>query len=167
MTAVSYKEFNDTLVAYRPMLKSIARRFGARSDAEDLVQTAIVLALSNRERFTHGGVAGLRAWLAAILRNCVLSRNKRIATHHRKLHATGVIAVGVNVFTPSEDPEYVLMAKQAMGAVGGLKPNFRNAIVDNVRGLTYAERSAKRGVEEGTVKSRLYRAQAEMARVAA
>jgi RNA polymerase sigma-70 factor (ECF subfamily) len=150
--------FREAIAALAPQLRGFARflaRDAARAD--DLVQEALLRALEHEAGWEPG--TDLRAWLFRILRNAFLDQMRRLGSERRTLAA--LPARG------AQAPDQGDMA--ALGelgrAVAGLSATQREAIL-LVAGLefTFAEAAAMTGVPEGTLKARVSRARATLAR---
>jgi len=150
--------FREALGALLPQLRAFAR-FLARDPAraDDLVQDAVLRALERQEQWEEG--TDLRAWCFRILRNRFLDQERSRAAEGRALARL-----------PARDHEPPAQAgAAALGdlaeAIGLLPPAQREALL-LVAALEFevAEAAAIIGVPVGTVKARVSRARAELAR---
>jgi RNA polymerase sigma-70 factor (ECF subfamily) len=143
----------DDMVALMPQMHNFARslcRDAVR--AADLVQEALLRALSNVERFQPG--TNLKAWLFTILRN----------EHYSQLRRQKFEAVGVDTSTlpepsvlPDHDGEIEL--RELNSALSTLPTGQRTALLlVSASGLSYEEAAAICGCAVGTIKSRVARA---------
>jgi RNA polymerase sigma-70 factor (ECF subfamily) len=143
----------DEMVALMPQMHNFARslcRDAVR--AADLVQEALLRALSNVERFQPG--TNLKAWLFTILRN----------EHYSQLRRQKFEAVGVDTSTlpepavlPDHDGEIEL--RELNTALSTLPPGQRTALLlVSASGLSYEEAATICGCAVGTIKSRVARA---------
>jgi RNA polymerase sigma-70 factor (ECF subfamily) len=143
----------DEMVALMPQMHNFARslcRDAVR--AADLVQEALLRALSNVERFQPG--TNLKAWLFTILRN----------EHYSQLRRQKFEAVGVDTATlpepnvlPDHDGEIEL--RELNVALSTLPTGQRTALLlVSASGLSYEEAAAICGCAVGTIKSRVARA---------
>jgi RNA polymerase sigma-70 factor, ECF subfamily len=143
----------DEMVALMPQMHNFARslcRDAVR--AADLVQEALLRALSNVERFQPG--TNLKAWLFTILRN----------EHYSQLRRQKFEAVGVDTGTlpepsvlPDHDGEIEL--RELNSALTTLPTGQRTALLlVSASGLSYEEAAAICGCAVGTIKSRVARA---------
>jgi RNA polymerase sigma-70 factor (ECF subfamily) len=143
----------DEMVALMPQMHNFARslcRDAVR--AADLVQEALLRALSNVERFQPG--TNLKAWLFTILRN----------EHYSQLRRQKFEAVGVDTSTlpepsvlPDHDGEIEL--RELNSALSTLPTGQRTALLlVSASGLSYEEAAAICGCAVGTIKSRVARA---------
>src|SRR5258707_60579 len=95
----SLKSWRDDVVALIPCLRAFAWSLSHNaSDADDLVQEALIKAWSHREKFEPG--TNLRAWLFTILRNtyytAVVRRRREVRDE------TGKYAASLST-APSQD----------------------------------------------------------------
>ena len=143
----------DDMVALMPQMHNFARslcRDAVR--AADLVQEALLRALSNVERFQPG--TNLKAWLFTILRN----------EHYSQLRRQKFEAVGVDTSTlpepavlPDHDGEIEL--RELNTALSTLPTGQRTALLlVSASGLSYEEAATICGCAVGTIKSRVARA---------
>jgi len=126
--------------------------------AEDIVQEAFVRALNGFSGY-RGGDA--RAWLLAIVRNCVFSSPRPASPYQ-----------GLDEEAPDEadTPEAALVRaseiRTVRAAIEGLPEPFRETLVlRELEELSYADISAVTGAPIGTVMSRLSRARSMLAAV--
>jgi len=135
------------------------------SDAEDLVQDALVRAFRFYDRFEPG--TNFRAWLFKILTNTYINtyRRKQGRPQESSLEDTEDFFLYNQL---SDDGERVtdvedtvldrLGADAIQRAIDELPPQFRNTVqLSDVEGLSYAEVAEATGVAKGTVMSRLFR----------
>lgn len=144
----------DQMPALRRYALALARN---ESDADDLVQEALLRGHQNRRGFRPGG--NLRAWLFSILRNAFADRNRARKAEARR-EAT------IAVFTPDaiDAPQDAHMRlAQLRTAFLALTPEQREALsLVAIEGLTYAEAADLAGVPLGTLMSRVARARASL-----
>ena len=133
----------------------------SRTDAEDIVQEAMLRAYKYFDRFTG---AAVRPWLLASVRNTAMTWLKR--NRSAKLVLVPEIseepAWDANVM-PADDPESAMLqrdrAAEVNRAVAALPAEFREVIVlRELHDLSYKEIAAVIDVPIGTVMSRLSRA---------
>ena len=138
---------------------------GDAAEAEDAAQEAFVKAYRALPRFREG--EPFRPWLLRIVGNT--ARNRRRLAGRRlglQLRAQSAAATAEPV-APS--PEASLLRderrREVLAAVNGLEGDDRLVIAGRYfLGLSEAELAALAGVAPGTVKSRLFRARARLAR---
>ena len=132
------------------------------SEAEDIVQDALLLAFRN---FEHQRGPSTRAWLMSIVRNTFLSSVRREVPRARL--ADPIEAMG-DADTPAElmsaaDPERDAIAADSARsldeALEKLPQDYREVLVlRELEGLSYREIAGVTAVPIGTVMSRLARA---------
>jgi RNA polymerase sigma-70 factor (ECF subfamily) len=135
------------------------RELGSAADAEDAVQEALVRAWRALPRFR--GEARFSTWLYRIQLNAIHDqRNKRARGSGTPLE---------DVPEPA-DPRDALHASELgsalQDALNALDETYRTAVLmSDVSGMSYGEIAAVLGIAEGTVKSRIFRGRAELARL--
>lgn len=160
--AASYtaEEFKHHLVRTLPHLRAFARGLSGRPDyADDLVQEAAVKAWTARDRFTPG--TSMKAWTFAILRNHYLSELRR---NRRQTDMDDEVAERLLVM--EADQEDGLHLSDMESALMKLSPDRREAVLlVGAGGFTYEEAAGICNCAIGTMKSRVARARAELARL--
>lgn len=147
----SERDVREAYAAHSGELYGFAlRSLGDAGAAEEAVQETFVRAWRAGGRFDPG-IASLRTWLFAILRNVVIDFGRARAARPR-LSGT---ETGVE---PSVEPlEQALLSWQVEEAMRRIGEDHRRVLVEtHYRGRPYAEVAAELGVPEGTVKSRVY-----------
>jgi RNA polymerase sigma-70 factor, ECF subfamily len=141
-----------------PDLRAFARFLVRdRSEADDLLQEALVRALGALKQFQEG--TSLKAWLFTILRNAFYEQARRRRTEMTALERAG----------PTEQATAAHQESEA--ALGDLRrliwtlpPLLREALVlVGAQGLGYEEAAAICHVPVGTMKARVSRARAKIA----
>ena len=156
--------FSELVTLYEKTVYNIALRMvGDRDDAADMTQEAFVKAWSNLPSFR--GESKFSAWLYRITTNVCLdflrSKSRRPQV---SLSAGGDDEDRqLDIPDPKAVPEELLMKKLDMEALHRglekLPPKHRQILVmRELGGLSYAEIAAELSLEEGTVKSRIFRA---------
>lgn len=146
------------LEAEIPRLRRLARMLtrGDRSEADDLVQEALLRALCGLDRFRGG--SALSTWLTAILLNIhrsALRKKTRAAAH--------VAAVGDAEPAEPARQEQRMEVAETLEALDALPEEQRLAIgLVAVGEMTYAEAADALGVKMGTLMSRISRGRAAM-----
>ena len=136
------------------------------SDAEDIVQDALLLAFRN---FEAKRGSNTKAWLLAIVRNCFRMARRRDAA--RPLRAEGpdgsLEGAPPPALVSADDPERAAIAAERAptldAALARLSEEFREVLVlRELEGLSYQEIATVTDAPIGTVMSRLARARAAL-----
>jgi len=154
---MSEYSFKDELVAEIPGLRAFAVSLcGSITQADDLVQEALLRAWSNSDKFEPG--TSLRAWLFTILRNIFYSQYRK---HAREVQdSDGIYARGIAV---AGDQESHLDLQDFRKALAKLPAKQREVLmIVGASGLSYEDAAAICGVEIGTIKSRLSRGRSKL-----
>ncbi len=137
-----------------------------RSDAEDLVQDAALLACRGFATFQPG--TSFRAWFLKIVTNCFFQRYRRDKRRgdmvdltdteelylYRRAHEAGLARRD----DPAEDLIRRLTAEHAATAIQALPEEYRTvAALYFLHDLSYQDIAGQLGVPVGTVRSRLHR----------
>ena len=152
---------------YRRKVFNIAYTFVGRHDeAEDLTQDIFLKLFKSLETFDRR--ANFQTWLISVSRNLCIdhyrSVRKERQTINRDLDASELTPVSptASPHTQLELQDRVLLLR---GALEKLPPTLRSAVMlRDIQELTYQEIADRLGVPEGTVKSRINRGRAELAR---
>jgi RNA polymerase sigma-70 factor (ECF subfamily) len=152
--------FRRELLSTLPHLRAFARGLSGRPDyADDLAQEAAIKAWTARERYTPG--TNMRAWTFAILRNHYLSELRR---NRRQTDLDEGVAEKLLVM--DADQEGGLHLSDMETALLQLPPERREAVMlVGAGGFTYEEAAEIADCAVGTMKSRVARARAELARL--
>ena len=152
--------FRRELLSTLPHLRAFARALCGRPDfADDLVQETAIRAWSARARFAPG--TNLRAWTFAILRNHYLDQWRR---ERRQVDYDPDAAERLLVM--EADQEGPLHLSDMEAALLKLSPERREAILlIGAAGFSYEDAAQISGCATGTMKSRVARARAELARM--
>lgn len=154
------EQFRKELLGVLPHLRAFARGLSGRSDfADDLVQEAAIKAWTARERYQAG--TNMRAWTFAILRNHYLSelrRNKRQTDLDE--------GAAERLLVMEADQEAPLHLSDMEAALRKLASERREAVLlVGASGFSYEEAADIAGCPIGTMKSRVARARADLARL--
>ena len=149
------------IAALLPELRAYARFVARnRTDADDLVQEAVVRALRALDQFRPG--SNLRAWLFTILRRAWLEQRRRSLTEERVLAAHLHDATPVSAAAQHGHAELSDLQRR----LWQLSPVLREAIVlVGAQGLDYEEAAVFCDVPVGTMKARVSRARRLLASV--
>lgn len=150
--------YREAIVALVPQLRAFAR-FLARdvARADDLVQDTVLRALERQDAWAEG--SDLRAWTFRLLRNLFLDQQRRRRVEQRGLATMPAADQGMS----SQQGRDSLRDLDA--AVAALPPTQREALIlVAAMEIDIATAAAVTGVPEGTVKARVSRARATLAR---
>jgi RNA polymerase sigma-70 factor, ECF subfamily len=152
--------FKDQVIALIPPLRGYAMSLtGSSSDADDLVQDALMRAWRSRECFQLG--TNLKAWLFKIVRNTFYTN--MVKRRHTVQDVEGKMAARL-ACTPEQ--EWRLQYGELLNAMDRLTPEAREALLLVVAsGLSYEEAAAVCGCAVGTLKSRVNRARERLAKL--
>ncbi len=155
------RAFETLMRRYNQRLFRIARSIVPDADiAETVVQEAYLLAFSDIERYEPTGKFG--AWLARLAFNQALAlrrtvRPSALAPATETVSAETASSEGSTPETQSEAPASRQVLEQA---IDGLPEVFRTVFVLRaIEGISGIETAACLGINETTVRTRLYRAQ--------
>ena len=166
------QELDCVVSRYLPMFYKRALRFlGNAPDAEDAVQDALLSAYRHLGQFR--GQAQLSTWLMTIVTNAALMQLRRRHNGYFSLdQEQGEEGLPFSERLPDSkpSPEEVCSSVEARNrlveGVQRLSPKLRRAVqLRDIDGLTTKEAARVLGVPEGTVKARLVRARAKLARI--
>jgi RNA polymerase sigma-70 factor (ECF subfamily) len=168
------RAFNALVRGYeRRVFALILRMIGSRPEAEDLAQEVFVQVFKAIGSFR--GESKLSTWIYRIAINLCKNRSKYLRVRHAgeqdqldevQEHAGLAEARRANV-AQIERPDEMMAGKQVerivQKAILELEPSFRECLVlRDVEDLSYDEIGAITGLPEGTVKSRIHRARAQL-----
>ena len=152
--------FKDQLVAIIPSLRAFARALcGNREMADDMAQDAMVRAWAARNSYTQD--TNFRAWMFKILRNnyyTAFRKNSRMTSWDPEV-AERLLVVGAS-------QEMTIHLKDVAAALGKLPAEQREVLMMVAAGgLSYEDAADTIGCAVGTVKSRVARGRAALARL--
>jgi len=168
------RAFNALVKSYeRRVFALVLRMIGNRAEAEDLAQEVFVQVFKAIGSFR--GESKLSTWIYRIAINLCKNRPKYLRVRHAgeqdELEAVAERApIGesrhANVAQIAR-PDEMMSGKQVerivQQAILALEPSFRECLVlRDVEDLSYEEIGAITGLPEGTVKSRIHRARAQL-----
>jgi RNA polymerase sigma-70 factor, ECF subfamily len=152
---------------YHRKVFNVAYRFvGTYEEAEDLTQEIFLKVFRSLRTFDQR--ANFQTWLISISRNYCIDRY-RSGRRDRAVFAREVDASTLHAEAPGLNPharvelqDRVALLREALRA---LSPPLRTAVMlRDIHELSYQEIATQLGVAEGTVKSRINRGRAELAR---
>ncbi len=144
------------------LYRFVLRRVGCAEDAAEIVQQAFYEAYRGRASFQGG--AALSTWLYGIALNLIRNHHARVLPRRRQ-----AVPEAVLVQRPCEapGPEDDTLRRDRMrrlaAGLADLAPEFREVFVlINLEDRSYEEAAAQLGVPVGTIRSRLFRARAQL-----
>jgi RNA polymerase sigma-70 factor, ECF subfamily len=158
--------FLDECMSHMDALYGVACRLTRNpTEAEDLVQDALVKAMRARAQFQAG--TNLKAWLFRILTNTFINKYRRGGLERSVLEGPDADPladgwVSASTMRQLRDPEQIALLPIVEGevrrALDALPPEFRLAVVlCDVEEFSYEEIADIMGCPIGTVMSRLHR----------
>lgn len=151
-------QFRDQLVEQLPHLRAFARMLSRNpAMADDLVQETVLRALCNVDKFEPG--TNMKAWLCTILRN-------QFYNEMRSRARLAAYAAAVPRAAGIDGNQHARLAlRDFERAYHALPAEQREALsLIGASGFSYGEAAKIVGCAEGTVKSRVSRARAELGR---
>lgn len=159
--------FEALVKAHEKNVYSLALRMldGNHEDAMDASQEAFFRAF--RALGSFRGDSKFSVWLYRLTSNVcldMLRKSSRLREDSLTEEEGGELAVPDVRFDPQTELERRELRQAVREGVNALPPTFRQALVlRDVNGLTYEEIAQVTGLEEGTVKSRIFRARRKLA----
>jgi RNA polymerase sigma-70 factor (ECF subfamily) len=148
---------------------------GNPADAEDLTQDVFLKIYSNLASFDTGR-GSLQVWITTMTRNLLVDNFRRT----RNQRATSSLDDGwesaedlqpvarltASGPSPHESAAQKELAKMVQDALARVSPDLREAVIlRDLQDMDYKEIACVLGIPEGTVKSRISRGRAELARL--
>jgi RNA polymerase sigma-70 factor (ECF subfamily) len=163
--------FAEETVGHTDALYAVACRLTRNpTEAEDLVQDALVKAMRARDQFRAG--TNLKAWLFKILTNTFINKYRRGGLERSVLDGPDADPladgwVSASTMRQLRDPEQLALLPIVEGevrrALDALSPEFRLAVVlCDVEEFSYEEIADIMGCPIGTVMSRLHRGRKQL-----
>ena len=166
--------FNVLVTTYeRRVFALVFRMLGRRDEAEDLAQEVFVQVFKAIDQFR--GDSKLSTWIYRIAVNLCKNRAKYLSRRHAgnqddvdalaeraPLTAAKGVSVG-GISRPDELVEGMQLEVVVKRAIALIDPDFREVLVlRDVEDLSYEEIASVTGLPDGTVKSRIHRARAQL-----
>jgi RNA polymerase sigma-70 factor (ECF subfamily) len=157
--AVVHDLFKRQLLEHIPRLRAFALSLTHDAEqADDLVQDVLLRAWRARASFQMG--TNLHAWLFRILRNAFY--NDVVVRRRAVQDVDGSLAAKLPA---APNQEWRVRWREMLQALQELKPPAREALLMiSAAGMSYEDAAAICGCPVGTIKSRVKRARAELAR---
>ena len=166
--------FNELVTTYeRRVFALVFRMLGRRDEAEDLAQEVFVQVFKAIDQFR--GDSKLSTWIYRIAVNLCKNRTKYLTRRHSAgqedidamvdrapLSAAKGVSVG-DVARPDELVMGMQLELVVKAAIAQIEPEFREVLVlRDVEDMSYEEIASVTGLADGTVKSRIHRARAQL-----
>jgi RNA polymerase sigma factor (sigma-70 family) len=169
--STSLRIFEMELMPHADALLTFAMRYTSDlTKAEDLVQDTYLKAWKSIEQYIPGTNA--KAWLFTICRNLFINVYRANKNQPFKVDYEEVV-----IYHNEDDPinprysdlyeennHTQLVGDEVAEAINGLKEIYRPVVLLDLQGFTYAEIAAIVDIELNTVRSRLNRGRAELAK---
>ncbi len=168
--------WTELVKAHHRRVYALCYRFtGSGTDAEDLTQDVFLKIYGNLASFDMAR-GSLQVWITTLTRNLLVDHFRRT----RNLRATGSLDEGwdetgelrpidrLEATGPSQHDQATRreLEKMVQGALAQVSPELREAVIlRDLQDLDYKEIAVVLGIPEGTVKSRISRGRAELARL--
>jgi RNA polymerase sigma-70 factor, ECF subfamily len=146
---------------------NVAYKFtGRHGDAEDLTQEVFMRVFRSLDKFNRG--ANFGTWLTSVARNHCIDHYR--ATRREREVLVDDLTHCETTTAPTDNPQHLVEDRDRSGlvrrALDRLPAKLREAVVlRDLTELSYQEMAQQLGLPEGTVKSRINRGRAELARV--
>lgn len=163
--------------AWEDMVKTHTRRVyalcyrftGKDSEAQDLTQEVFLRVFRTLKSF-RAGEGSFVVWLSRVTRNLLIDHYRRTRLERATDSIEDQLPVLEERHAASARTEGMLAGREAsellQGALGKLSPELRETVIlRDIQELEYREIAQVLHVPEGTVKSRLNRGRAELARI--
>ena len=162
------RAFEVLVEAHIPRLRRFARSFAkSDADADDLAQEALIKVYRSLRGYRFE--SSFSTWLYRVIKNCFMDAQRSAATRERTVAAVSE-GVGEAAEALATAPDVLLLQAEARAglwtAIAGISAEFRTVLVlSDVEGFAIGEVAAIEKLPEGTVKSRLHRGRAQLARL--
>ena len=164
------RAFETLVAAHIPRLRRFARAMArSEADADDLAQEALIKVYRSLRSYRFE--SSFSTWLYRVTRNCFMDSLRMAATRERAVAAVATgVAAAPELAPAATSPDEMLLAAETRArlwaAIGRVSAEFRVVLVlCDVEGLGVGEVAAIEKLPEGTVKSRLHRGRAQLARM--
>jgi RNA polymerase sigma-70 factor, ECF subfamily len=155
---------DDTYRLYFPRIRNmISHKFGENPPSEDITQDAFLKAYAviEAKKFEYKNEHGLYGWISRIAINRAIDLKRK----QGRIIMTPVDFSDGSYEQPAprDFTEDIAAADSAMSMLGALSPERREALVAvDIRGEKYEEYADRRGINLGTVRSRIHRARKDL-----
>ena len=158
--------FNEIINANKQNIKNIIKLI-TKQENEDIEQEVYIKLWKNADKYEERG--SLKSWVNTIAQNTSKDYLKSaVVKNAQKSTSDDLILCNIkdNKNTPEDCVITTDRQKRIIKAIDSLKPNLREVIMlCEIYGYTYEEASQKLNCPLGTIKSRIYNAKKELAKV--
>lgn len=159
---MSKKWFEEQIEELYPRLHRSMTAYlaGSGIEAEDILQETFLKAYRNLDQFEEQ--SNLYTWLYSIARNkCIDEFRKRKYEKRRSFTPVEEFELESDQYSSDDSREEILLLRQAIAQL----PEILRSIVvmKSIDGLSYPEISEVTGINEQTLKNRMFRARKELA----
>ncbi len=158
--------FNEIIKNHRQNIKKIIYLM-TKQENEDLEQEVYIKLWKNSEKYKEQGK--LKSWISTVVKNT--SKDYLKSSHYKHMQNSDSDEYTLNSIkdkkqTPEDSIITTERQKRIIAAIENLKPKLRETIMlCEIQGYTYEEASKKLKCPIGTIKSRIYNAKQELAKV--
>ncbi len=162
--------FEALVLEHQNKVYSLALRMvGNEEDARDMAQDAFIRAFSSLSGFR--GDSKFSVWLYRLTTNICIdflrSRAKKrtvsMTWTDSEVEGQGELEIPDERYSPEQRFESTDIRESVQRGLDALSPQYREILVlREINGLTYEEIGQALGIEEGTVKSRIFRARKKL-----
>lgn len=142
------------LVRHRPLMLRAAARVVGESDAEDVVQDAVILALGAADRFR--AESAVATWLYRITRNTAILWARKCT--RRRVWEAGAARLEGSVRPPGDEQDARDVEAALAAALSGMPACRADVMADAIAGFGPSEIAKRRGRTVLAVKNDLHRA---------
>ena len=156
--------FNEIIETNKNNIKNIIRLI-TKSENEDLEQEVYIKLWKNSDKYKEQG--SMKSWIGTIAKNTSKDYLKSAMVRNEQ-NSTSDEFVLTSIKDTKTTPENRVLAserqKKIIKAIDSLKPKFRETIMlCEIYGFTYEEAAEKLNCPIGTIKSRLYNSNKDLA----
>lgn len=142
--------FEEQLNEYIPFIRNFAKKFFKKpEDQEDLTQDVLLTAWKFQDKFKAG--TNLKAWLGTITKRLAYNKTKTDKRFPLQLEIDDKSLTMLYTVRTEYDEEVVC-------AIDSISPLYKDPLMLQLEGFSYAEISKMMDLKIGTVMSRIYRA---------
>ena len=158
--------FNELIKTNKDSIKNIIKLI-TKSENEDLEQEVLIKLWKNSDKYEERG--SLKSWISTIAKNTSKDYLKSAVVRYEK-DSTSEEFILTSIKDKKQTPESNVISierkQRIIKAIESLKPKLKESIMlCEIYGYTYEEASKKLKCPIGTIKSRIYNANKELAQI--